>query len=106
MLELLGDRGSSFLSADENLADIDQVIADHAESNPALHAAIALVQTAVEPVAALHHADAPFTTGPPVLPVTEPGFLLLFLPLRALGVAIGNADPFDSLFVRRFFIAG
>src|SRR2546421_648992 len=57
-------------------------------------------------VAALQHADAPFTAGPPFLPVTKPGFLLFPLPFVALGAAIGNADALDSLFVRRLFIAG
>src|ERR1700681_1092750 len=64
------------------------------------------VPAAVEPVAALQHADAAFTAGPPFLPVAEPGFLLFPLPFGALGVAIGNADALDSLFVRRLFIAG
>jgi hypothetical protein len=66
-----------------------------------LDATITLVPAAVESVAALHHADAPFTTGPPLLPVAEPGFLLLFLPCGALGVAIGNADTLYALLVRR-----
>src|ERR1035441_8988566 len=104
--QLLGDSSSSFLPAGEDPADIDEVIADHTEPDPALHAALPLVAAAVEPVAALHHADAPFTTGPPFLAVAEPGFLLFPLPFGALGVAIGNADPLDTLFVRRLFIAG
>jgi len=74
----------------ENPSDIDQVIADHTESDPALHATITSVPAAVEPVTALHHADAPFAAGPPFLPVAEPGFLLFPLPFGALGVAIGN----------------
>src|ERR1035441_2370493 len=104
--QLLGDSSSSFLPAGEDPADIDEVIADHTEPDPALHAALPLVAAAVEPAAALHHADAPFTTGPPFLPVAEPGFLLFPLPFGALGVAIGNADSLDSFFVRRLFIAG
>ena len=34
-------------------------------SGPTLHATLTLVPTAVEPMAAIHHADAPFTAGPP-----------------------------------------
>src|ERR1019366_7275739 len=58
--QLFGDSSSSFLPAGEDPADIDEVIADYTESDPALHATITLVPAAVEPVSALHHADAPF----------------------------------------------
>jgi len=57
-------------------AQVDEIVADPAESYPALHATLTRVPAAVEPVAALHHADAPFATGPPFLAVAEPGFLL------------------------------
>ena len=100
------DRSSCFRLAGEDAADVDEIIADHAESNPALHAAVPFVPATVEPVAALHYADASFTASPPFLPVLEPGLLLFLLPIGALGVAIGNADAFDSLFVRRLFVAG
>jgi hypothetical protein len=57
----------------------DEIIADHAESNPALDATLTLVPAAVKAVAALHHANASFTASPPFLPVAEPALLLFRL---------------------------
>jgi hypothetical protein len=62
---VLFGRRSCFCSASKNPSDVDEVVADYAQSKPTLHAAISLVPAAVESVAALDHADAPFTTGPP-----------------------------------------
>ena len=103
---LANDGRISFLSAREDSSDVDEVVADHAQSHPASEAAIALIPTAVEPMAALEYADAPFAAGPPFLPVAEPGFLLFPLAFGTLGVAMGNADALPSFFVGRLFIAG
>jgi hypothetical protein len=91
-VQLLNDRSGSFLlflPAGEDSADVDEVIADHAETDPALHSAITLVAASVEPVTTLHHADAPFTAGSPFLPVAEPGFLLFPLPFSAPVLRLG-----------------
>src|ERR1022692_4445266 len=84
--------GSCFRLAGEYSPDVDEIIGDHSEADPAFHTTITLVSTAVESVATLQHADSPFTAGPPFLPVAKPGFLLFPLPFGALRVAIGNAD--------------
>ena len=81
---LVNCRDDCFRIAGECAPDVDEIIADHANAHPALHATITPVPAAVEPVAALQHADAAFTTGPPFLPVAEPGFLLFPLPFGAL----------------------
>src|SRR5437879_8881490 len=48
-------------------ADLDQVIGDHAESNPAFHAVESSVAATTQSMAALEHADAPLASGPPSL---------------------------------------
>jgi hypothetical protein len=73
-------------------ADVDEIVADHAEPDPTLHAIFALVSAAIETVPALGHADAALTTGPPFLAVAEPTLLLLAFALRTRGVAL-----FDDL---------
>ena len=45
--------------------DVDQVIGDDAEANPAVHADIALVAAAVKAVSPFCDADAALTTGAP-----------------------------------------
>src|SRR5215471_14505971 len=55
--------------------NIDEIIGDHAESDPALHSVFAFVPTTVEPVSPLGHADAALAAGPPILAVTEPALL-------------------------------
>src|SRR5437870_4572150 len=90
----------------EDPPHVDEVVTDDAESNPTVHPVVAFVPAAIESMTPLDHADAPFATGSPFLPIAEPALLLLLLPLRALGGAIGNADALDSFFVRRLFVAG
>src|SRR5262245_13576563 len=47
-------------------ADVEQIVGDHAEANPALHAGLASVSAAVQPVPSLGHGDAAFAAGPPL----------------------------------------
>src|SRR6202040_1127322 len=78
-------------------ADVDEIISDHAEADPALHSGIAPVAAAIETVSPLDHADAPLAAGAPFLAVAEPALLLLAFALGALGRAIGDADALDAL---------
>src|ERR1700730_17008511 len=82
-------------------ADVDEVVGDHAETNPALHAGVAFVATAVETMSAFDDADAALTAGAPFLALAEPALFLLASALGTFGRAIGNADPFDALGFRR-----
>src|ERR1700730_14667179 len=66
-------------------ADVDEIISDHAEADPALHSGIASVAAAIQTVSPLDHADAPLASGAPFLAVAEPAFLLLAFALGALG---------------------
>ena len=77
--------------------DVDEVIGDHPEANPALHSGVAFVSAAIEPVPSLDHADATLAAGPPFLAVAEPALLLLAFALGAFGRAIGDADAPDPL---------
>src|SRR5215831_2886557 len=87
--------------------NIDEIIGDHAEPDPALHSVLAFIPTTVEPVSPLGHADAAFAAGPPFLAVTEPALLLLAPALSALGGAVGDADALDALgFGSVFVLAG
>src|SRR5436305_4560625 len=77
-------------------ADVEEVVGDHPEANPALHPGIPFVPAAIEPVSTLDHADATLGAGPPFLAVAEPALLLLAFALGALGGAIRGADALDA----------
>ena len=76
--------------------DVDDVVGDHAEPNPAPHSIIAFVTAAIETVPSLGDADASLASGAPLLAVAEPALPLLTLALGTLGRAIRNADAFDA----------
>src|SRR5579883_1289292 len=80
----------------ERMADVDQVVGDDAQADPALDAGHAFVAAAVQTMAALEQTDATFTPGAPSLGVAEPAFLLEPLSLSALGGAIGNGHSLDA----------
>ena len=81
---------------DERLPEVDQIVGDDAQANPALHAREPFVATAVQAMAALKQTDATFTAGAPLLSVAKPAFLLEAFTLRALGGPIGDGDALDS----------
>src|SRR5258705_2362308 len=93
-------------SGGQHSADVNEVVADHAESNPALHSTITFVTATVQSMPPFHHADASFATGSPFLAVSEPALFLLPLTLGAFGGAIGNAYPLHAFFMRRRFVGG
>src|SRR5215468_8509843 len=88
------------------VAHADQIIGDDAETDPALHAALAAIAAAAETMPALDYADASLTSRPPFLPVAEPALLLLAPARRTLGGAIGYAHPFDTFGLSRSFVLG
>ena len=57
---LIDERRRRTRAAAQDLPDVDEIVADHAEAHPPLHAAIPFVPAAVESVPPLHHADAAF----------------------------------------------
>jgi hypothetical protein len=74
-IDVLGGlRGGSFFHGP---ADVDDVVGDDPEANPALHSDVALVATAAEAVSPFDDADASLASGAPFLTVAEPPLLLL-----------------------------
>src|ERR1035438_6182956 len=90
----------------QGAADIDEVVADDAQTHPSLHSAISFVATTVQPVASLEHADAAFTAGPPFLSVLEPACFLERFAIFALTRAVGHGNAFHSHLVRLLLGAG
>ena len=88
------------------MADIDQVVGDHPEADPALHSVLSAVSAAVEAVAAFADADTAFASGAPSLPVAEPSLVLLAPAHGTLRSVSGDADPFHALGFRRRFVVG
>src|SRR3974377_897783 len=76
--------------------DVDKIVGDYAEGNPALHSDIGLVAAAIETISPLDHADAPLAAGAPFLAVAEPALLLLAFALGALARPIGNAHALNA----------
>jgi len=77
-------------------ADVDQVVGNHPEADPALDSGIPLVAAATQSMPSFDNADATLAAGPPFLAVAEPTLLLLAFALRALGGAVGDADALDA----------
>src|SRR5881628_3073609 len=87
-------------------ADIDEVIGNDSETDPAMHARVTFIEAAAESVAPLEHADAPFATDAPFLSSPEPALLLALSPLHTAGTQIGNRHLCDSQLLRRRFVGG
>src|SRR5437773_11052292 len=85
-------------------ADIDEVIGNDSETDPAMHARVTFIEAAAESVASLEHADAPFTIDAPCLIFAEPALLFALSTLRTLGTERRNRDLCDSHLLRRRFV--
>ena len=83
----------------DRAADIDEIIGDDAEADPAPHSIVAAISAALEAVPAL-------ALGAPSLPVTKPSLLVLPLARGALAAAIGDANPLDAFGLRRRLVRG
>src|SRR5579863_2236752 len=82
----------------EGVADVDEVVGDHAQADPALDAGHALVTAAVQAMATFEETDATLTSGAPFLGVAEPAFLLESLSFSTpFGRAVGDGDSLDAL---------
>src|ERR1039458_6372128 len=91
----------------QHATDVDEVVGDYPETNPALHSVVTFVATTIQSVAPLEYADAAFAPGSPFLAVAEPALLLFPLAFGALGGAIGYGDALDTFFLRlRFSLVG
>jgi hypothetical protein len=71
-------------------ADVNEVVGDDAEADPAIHPDGSLVPETAESVSPFDEADAPLAPGTPLLAATEPALFLLAFAFKAFGGAIGN----------------
>ena len=69
----------------DGATDVDDIVGDDSEADPAVHSAVAFVAAAVEAVSALDHADAALASGSPFLAVAEPALSLLTSAFEAFG---------------------
>jgi hypothetical protein len=69
---------------------MDEVVCDHAESDPAPDAVGSLVAGSLQAVAPFQHTDAALTAGAPFLQLLEPALFLPLFPGRTLGGVAGN----------------
>src|SRR5207249_8157784 len=60
----------------QNSSDIDQIVGNHAQSNPSFHAVIAPISTAIQTVSSFKHTDPAFASGSPSLGLPKPSLLL------------------------------
>src|SRR5437867_1893175 len=79
--------------------DLDNVVGNHSEANPAPHTFEPSIPTAIQSVAPLQHTNAAFASGPPALPGPEPTRSLQFSSLAAFAVAIRYRDSSHSHFL-------
>jgi hypothetical protein len=78
-----GGLGSGLLF--HGATNVDDVVGDDAEPDPAAHSEVALVSAAVEAMSPLDGADASFTSGAPFLAAAEPPLSLFALAFKTLG---------------------
>src|SRR6266481_2753397 len=86
-------------------ADVDQVVGDDAQADPALDAVGALVATSVQPMAPLKEADPTFTSGSPLLSTAKPALLLERLALGTPVSEVRDGDTLDAVLARGGFVA-
>jgi hypothetical protein len=76
----------------DRATDVDDIVGDDPEADPAVHSEVALVAAAVEAMSPFDDADAPLASGAPFLAVAEPALSLLTFAFEAFGRAVGNAN--------------
>jgi hypothetical protein len=91
----IADKTSSSLQG-EAVANLDDVVGDNSKTDPALHTFEPSIAAAIQSMAPLQHANAPFASGPPALPGSEPTRSLQFSPLAAFAVATRHRDSRHS----------
>ena len=79
----------------QELADMNQIIRDHAPSNPSFHPVYASVTTPPQSLSSLENTDPPFASHPPALRSAKPTLLLLLGSGLIPSLLIGNRHPLD-----------
>ena len=88
----------------ERPPDVDQIVRDHAEADPAFHSFHAAVAAAAQSMPPLEYADAAFAAGSPTLRLLEPAALLQFLALRTVVLRFGTATHLTPLLLNCPFL--
>jgi len=84
---------------------VDEVIGDHAQSNPSPHAVLTAIATPVQSVPSLENADPAFASGAPALTLFERALFLMSPPLLAPCIPVGYRNIFHTHFLQ-FFLVG
>src|SRR5690348_7448174 len=80
----------------ETTPDLNYIVGNHTEPDPALHAVESAIQAAAHTVSPFQYADPTFASCPPPLPTTKPALSVKTFAFRTLGVSIGHRNPFHS----------
>src|ERR1700680_112090 len=76
--------------------DVHQIVSDHTEADPAVHAVDAMVATAAKAMATFEHTDAAFAPDAPALAAAEPVLALIGTPRGRLGTATRQDHASDT----------
>src|SRR3989442_2186467 len=76
--------------------DVYQIVSDHPEADPAVHAVDAMVATAAQAMATFEHTDAAFAPDAPALAAAEPVLALIGTPRGRLGAATRQDHASDT----------
>ena len=87
-------------------SDVNDVVGDHSESDPAPDAVRFFIERSSQPVAAFENTDAAFTACAPFLEFLEPTLLLPLFAGGAFGVMARNRHPFHSHLLGPGFVSG
>src|ERR1051326_3078101 len=60
----------------QNSSDVDQIVGNHAQSDPSFHAVVAPISTPIQPVSSFEHTDPAFASSSPGLCLSEPSLFL------------------------------
>src|SRR5262245_37381862 len=84
--------------------DVDQVVGNHPQPHPALHALQSVVTATGQPVAALDDTDSSFTPRPPLLCSLEPTLLLQSTSFLTARVPVRKRNVLHPQRMGSFFI--
>jgi len=87
---------ASRTGADERVSYVDQIVSDHAQADPSLHAFGAAVSASAQAVPPFDYADPSFTASSPRLCLPEPAALFQFLPLSTVRISVRYRNPPDT----------
>src|SRR5215470_15911747 len=80
----------------ENSPHIDEIVGDHSESDPSVHAILTSIATSIQSMPAFQNADSALTTCSPLLTLSKPPRLLNLPKSKILGRTIGNGNVSDA----------